>query len=203
MNVQRTFVIVCILALILAAQAAIGQSPEDRKVLVPRGAGMKLSLINPLSSSTAKVGDDVPLRLERPFVVDGVRLLEPGTIAHGSVTRVKRAGPKCRRGTVEWKVDAITFSDSTSVKTEIMGSDGPAWEPPEQYSSERMARAGHKPRHLLLWSTAVILSPLLVPVLLSDWGDEGGKCTQPGSEFLQSANSIVSVATIKAHHVRH
>lgn len=204
MNLQRSFVIVCNLALMLTACPAVSQSPQGRKILVPRGAAMKFSMIHPLSSSTAKVGDDVPLRLERPLVIDGVRLLEPGMIAHGRVTRVKREGPKCRGGRVDWKVDRVILGDATSVKTAIMGSAGPAWEPPEQYSSERMAGTAHKPmKHLFVWSEMVILSPLWVPLLLVDWGDEGGKCSQPGRPFLQPANSIVSVATTKGHHVRY
>lgn len=205
MNLLRLFAVICILTLLLSTNAATSQTPQlTSRVLVPRGAALKFSLINPLDSRTAKVGDDVPLRLERPFVVDGVRLLEPGTIAHGKVTRVKHAGPKCRSGQVEWKVDTITFADSSKVKTDMMSWGGLEWEPLQQYSSARMESGGpHPMQHVFVRTKMVILSPFWAPLLLLDWGDEGEKCTHPGTDFLLPPGSIIAVAVSKAQHVRY
>lgn len=205
MNLQRTFAVICIMTLLLSTNAATCQTPQlTSRVLVPRGSALKFSLMSPLDSRNAKVGDDVPLRLERPFVVNGVRLLEPGTIAHGRVTRVKHAGPKCRSGQVDWKLDTITFGDFSRAKTDKMNSGAPGWEPPQQYPSDRIARGRHDTmNHVSVWVEMAILSPFWAPLLLLDWGDEGEKCTHPGNDFLQPANSIIAVAVSKAHHVRY
>jgi hypothetical protein len=50
----------------------------------------------------AKAGDDVPLRLSRPLVVNSVTLLGEGEVLHGKVTRIKRSGPRGRNGEVNW-----------------------------------------------------------------------------------------------------
>jgi hypothetical protein len=205
MNLQRTFAVICIMTLLLSTNAATCQTPQlTSRVLVPRGVALKFSLMSPLDSRIAKVGDDVPLRLERPLVVDGVRLLESGTIAHGRVTRVKHAGPKCRRGQVDWKVEAITFGDSSRAKTYKMSSGAPGWEPPQQYPSDRIARGRHDTmNHVSGWVEMAILSPFWVPLVLIAWRDGDEKCTNPGSDFQEPANSIIAVAVSKAHHVRY
>ena len=84
-----------------------------------KGTGLKLALLQPLDSATAKAGDDVPLRLSRPLVVNGVTLLGEGDVLHGKVTRVKRSGPRCRDGEVDWKLDRIPFSDGTTARSNV------------------------------------------------------------------------------------
>lgn len=192
-----------LLSSFVSPQLSLCQSPKTKnKVLLQRGVALKFSLMRPLSSSSAKVGDDVPLRLERPLVIDGVHLLEPGIIAHGKVTRVKAAGPKCRRGEVQWKLDSVAFGDSSTAKTEvIMAIARVNAAVPESYPSNAIQRGRHD-----AWKW-IVFSPLLViefPILLIGMsGEGGGPCTTPGEDYVLPANSTIAVAIAKNHHVHY
>src|ERR1041385_2958444 len=99
------------LTILCNAQA---QKGPEHTVVVSRGTVLKLSTVQPLDSATARPGDDVPLRLSRPLVVNGVTLLREGEVLHGRVTHVRRAGAKCHYGEVGWKIDRVSFGDHTT-----------------------------------------------------------------------------------------
>lgn len=54
-----------------------------------KNTALKFALLELLYPVSAKVSDDVPLRLARPLVVDGVTLLPAGGVFHARVTKVK------------------------------------------------------------------------------------------------------------------
>ena len=66
-------------ALALPGDAGAQQaSTSPHMVLVRKNTALKFALLEPLDPVSAKVSDDVPLRLARPLVVDGVTLLPAG-----------------------------------------------------------------------------------------------------------------------------
>jgi hypothetical protein len=63
-----------------------------REVTVPAGTALPLELLTALSSETAQVETPVRARLRQAVVVDGYTALPAGTVLHGNVTDVDRAG---------------------------------------------------------------------------------------------------------------
>lgn len=88
---------------LVVSSDALAQQAQAHRVIVRKGAGLKLALLQPLDSATAKAGDDVPLRLSRPLVVNGVTLLGEGDVLHGKVTpgQTFRSALPQRRGQLE------------------------------------------------------------------------------------------------------
>jgi hypothetical protein len=105
--------------LTLVPSLAQAQAAPSGKVKVSKGVILRFANLQPIDSTTAKEGDQVPLKLVRSVVIDGVTVLSEGELVYGRVTRVKRAGKDCHDGDVKWKVDSITFPDSTQAKAHI------------------------------------------------------------------------------------
>jgi hypothetical protein len=199
----RQVLAILAIGLVVSSDALAQQAPAHRAI-VRTGTGLKLALLQPLDSATAKAGDDVPLRLSGPLVVNGVTLLGEGVVLHGKVTRVKRSGPRCRNGEVNWKLDRIPFSDGTTARSSVHFT---APEPDANVANQ-LDTGQINP---FVWFFVVpIAGPFLVafiviasPVLLFNalFPDAFTSCTMPGKEFHLPANATVGVAIMKDHHV--
>jgi hypothetical protein len=202
MNLLIRFTAVCLSTCLLTADAAVAQSRQGvHTVVVKRGTALKFWLVNSLDSSTAKIGDDVTLRLARPLTVNGIVLLYPDALAHGRVTRVKRAGSHCRRGAVNWEVDSIQFSDSSSVETEKTMELPGDYDLPETYPSQAIRRGHH---NTWKWIVRAPVIAVAFPVILGmAMTMESHKCESPGSEYRLSANATIEVVTVKNHRVHY
>jgi len=181
-----------------AQQASV--SPQI--VRIRKHTALKFTLVQPLDSAAAKVGDDVPIRLVRPLVVNGVSLLPAGELAHGRVTKVKRA-KKCQDGQIEWELNHISFADSTTAKSKVLFVT-PKRDFPVEDSYSRNPGAGDQDLNTkdalgLGLMTVVALPYLLISMLLER--DSGG-CAF-GTEYFIPTNSTVVVAVTKDHRVRH
>jgi hypothetical protein len=99
-------------------------------VTVRKHSSVNFVTVQPTDSTTAKVGDDIPLQLAVPVIADGVTLLPAGTIVHGKVLKVKKAGP-CRNGEVKWKLDKIPFPDGTTAKVIPYPRNPSVWSDPD------------------------------------------------------------------------
>jgi hypothetical protein len=67
-------------------------APRWREVTVPAGTALPLELLTALSSETAAIETPVRARLRQAVVVDDYTALPAGTVLHGNVTDVDRAG---------------------------------------------------------------------------------------------------------------
>jgi len=67
-------------------------APRWRDVVVPAGTALPLELLSAISSETAEVETPVRARLRQAVVVDDHTVLPAGTVFHGNVTDVDRAG---------------------------------------------------------------------------------------------------------------
>ncbi len=74
------------------ATAPAPAAPRFRDVTVPAGTALPLELLTAISSETAKVETPVRARLRQAVVVDDYTALPAGTVLHGNVTDVDRAG---------------------------------------------------------------------------------------------------------------
>jgi hypothetical protein len=72
--------------------AAAPAAPRWREVTVPAGTALPLELLTALSSETARVETPVRARLRQAVVVNEYIALPAGTVLHGTVTDVDRAG---------------------------------------------------------------------------------------------------------------
>ena len=190
------------------------QAAPSGKVVVYKGAVLRLTNVQPLDSSTANVGDKVPLKLARPLLVNGVTVLPEGELVYGRVTRVKHAGKDCRDGAVKWKVDSISFPDSTQAKAHIMfakqGQDVPV--PDVEPGSDRRRGSGEIIDGMagamegVVWF--IVLAPLLIiflPSILDNQAAEKAKACggKMGHEYQLQENSTVAVAISRDHAVQH
>ena len=67
-------------------------APRWREVTVPSGTALPLELLTAISSETAALETPVRARLRQAVVVDDYTALPAGTVLHGNVTDVDRAG---------------------------------------------------------------------------------------------------------------
>jgi hypothetical protein len=190
------------IGLVVSSEALAQQGPAHQ-VIVRKGTGLKLALLQPLDSATAKAGDDVPLRLSRPLVVNGVTLLGEGDVLHGKVTRVKRSGARCRSGEVAWELDRIPFSDGTTARSNVRFTTAA----PDATVNDVLDTGEINPlvwfANSLAW---LVMAPFIIislPFMLLNYAVAAGfhGCTMPGKEFQMPANATVGVVILRDHHV--
>ena len=198
--------------LTLVPCVAEAQAAPSGKVKVSKGVILRFANLQPIDSATAKEGDQVPLKLVRSVVIDGVTVLSEGELVYGRVTQVKHAGKDCRDGAVKWKVDSITFPDSTQAKAHILfvtPGDVPVPDREPPWHSESAGDIVNDFLSVLEGLTwFVMLSPLLIlflPAVLDQWVHIkaqtcGGKM---GQEYLIPENSTVAVAISRNYLVQH
>lgn len=190
-------------------KANLAQVLKPGRAMVTAGTTLEFSLVNPLSSTTAKAGDDVPLRLLRPLMAGDKTLLAEGTIVHAHVTKAKPAGPNCKYATLEWTIDRLSFSDGTTARTMRSFHTVDAKRPIPYHTN---------PPETTNWfattATYVLLAPLTVvgvailivfvgPFYLGDKIHElfHPSCTTPGKEVDLPATTRVAVVVTKNHPV--
>ena len=179
----------------ISAQCASPSGGGAKTVHLSRNTGLKLALIRPLSSATARVGDDVELRLERPVVMEGVTLLSEGIIIHGKVTEAKPAGPYCRRGKLKWRIDHIPLPDSTSVSSRICSVRSQANLPVAEQLDPRHCMVVRGRRGEI--ESQIVYAPLVAlgsPFILANaiFGNRH-KCVGQGNDISYPANTTVAV----------
>ena len=74
------------------ASAPRTAAPRFREITVPAGTALPLELLTAISSETAQVETPVRARLRQAVVIDDYTALPAGTVLHGNVTDVDRAG---------------------------------------------------------------------------------------------------------------
>ncbi|HET6934914.1 MAG TPA: hypothetical protein VFI72_08745, partial [Candidatus Angelobacter sp.] len=180
------------------------------KARIPANTALKFALVEPLSSATAKAGDQVQLRLMRPLVAGDDLILPEGTLVRGRVKKVRHAESACHNAELEWVVDRIAFSDASQARTQItmVKSD------PKAVVPYQMPVSG------LSWGQRVFIGVVVIPlagpvvavagVLIGPYEvarhldgreERAEECKQPGKEIEFPANSVVAVTLTKAHTV--
>jgi hypothetical protein len=188
---------------------AQAQAAPSGKVKVSKGIILRFANLQPIDSATAKEGDQVPLKLVRSVVIDGVTVLSEGELVYGKVTRVKRAGKNCHDGAVKWKVDGITFPDSTQARTHIFfvkAGDVPVPDMEHGESAGDIANDVATILEGLVWFVA--LAPLLIlllPAVVDQWvGSRNRECGgRMGHEYVMPENSTVAVAISRDYAITH
>jgi hypothetical protein len=180
-------------ALALPGDAGAQQaSTSPHMVLVRKNTALKFALLEPLDPVSAKVSDDVPLRLARPLVVDGVTLLPAGGGFHARVTKVKQP-TKCKGGDVELELSRVAFADSTTARTKVFFiSPLEDAEVAENYSSH--FSASNIPG-------ALVISLVMLPLDLLSYAFGHDYC--PDQVVIPRSAKTVAVIFTKDHRVRY
>ncbi len=170
-------------------------------VIVQKGVVLKFATVAAFSSGTAKKGDEVPLRLTRPLMVDGITLLPVGAEAQGRVRRVKKAGPTCAWGEVEVEVSQVRFPDASTARTEVwLKSERPNLSMPEIRPDEH---------EILNTIPEIILYAPLVPfwliwaIITGDLFRSDPPCVADGRDDIYPAGSSFGVVVVKKHRVQY
>jgi hypothetical protein len=156
--------------LVLLTITTDAQDPKSgaTTVTVRRGQTLSLSLLTPIDSGHANLGDDVTLKLVRPLLAEGATVLPAEWILRGKVTKVKRAGKNCNDGQLVWQLDPIKTPGGDQLKVQRVhsypfnsaGSGDPAWVPLDT----PLTKIGGAAKFTGLLAVSIALSPLLIPL---------------------------------------
>lgn len=120
-------------AILLLASAALAQSNSPQltvkapqpttasvlsrtdEVILPAGTKVLLSLIHPISTKAAKVGDGVYFKTSFPVTVNNEMVLPPGTYVQGEITDVKRPGRVKGRAELRFRFTTLIFPSGYTV----------------------------------------------------------------------------------------
>jgi len=165
----RSLLTILVLTLTLTTQAQTAR-PIAKTVKVKRGQTLSLSLLTPIDSGHANVGDVVTLKLVRPLVAGGLTVLPAEWIVQAKVTKVKRAGKNCRDGEVAWELDRIKIPGGDQLKLQMVYSypfdpailEDPLWVPLDTPST----KIGRAARFIGLVAVSIPLSPIFIPMAI-------------------------------------
>src|SRR4029079_8794435 len=114
-------------ALVEAPGPAAPAKPRFREVTAPAGTELPLELTTALSSETAQVESPVTARLRRSVVVDGLTVFPAGTVFHGTVTEVERAGRVRGRSHLAFRFTEVTIDEQRDpISTHSVSFEGEA-----------------------------------------------------------------------------
>lgn len=110
-----------------APRPAAPAKPRFREVTAPAGTELPLELTTAVSSETAQVESPVTARLRRSVVVDGLTVFPAGTVFHGTVTEVERAGRVRGRSHLAFRFTEVSVDEQRDrVATNSLSFEGEA-----------------------------------------------------------------------------
>jgi hypothetical protein len=117
---MKKFVAFCLLVITPATLCAQGvaDNPEPKIVKLERGQVLDLSVVTPLDSAHAHVGDEISFKLERDLNANGLTVLPRNSAIHGRITKVVRAGKNCKEGRVRWKLEPLKTASGRKIKVQ-------------------------------------------------------------------------------------
>jgi hypothetical protein len=149
--------ILCIaLSALLVAQspeiAGASPGPANQSISIPKGTAIYVVTLEPVSSATAKKGQQVRMAVNQEVSVDGIIVIPVGTPVVGEVTHVRRAIPNKRDGHVRFEPVYLTLTNGT-----------------------RLNLHQHPPGEGFgFWALFLIEWPVLAPVLRCSLGCDAG-----------------------------
>ena len=209
---KKILAIVALVSTIVSQSLAQAGPPAPAKtVSVPKNTALRFALTEPLSSETATVGDDVPLRLKRPLVIDGVTMLAEGEIVHARIAKVKHADSNCHDGDIRLKLDRVAFADSSAAKVKVrILNPLEDVDVPMSFAPEAKGELDGLSTFFAFGTVFLIFSPILIPVFLiyePVWLVHKlfhpSSCHASGQPMLLPANATVGVEIVEEHRVRY
>jgi hypothetical protein len=182
-----------LLAFSLVLTSAFPQT-TPRTVSVARGTTLKFSTARPISSATAKVGDDVLLYLARPLVVGGESVLPAGYVAHAHVAAASPARPNCKYPDLRLEIEHLDLPDSKLAIVRVLDvSSKPDYEfrPPPNPQQPRSKKA-QRLRNILTAPLVIASLPVVfVGQAVALRGVEGNCKSTPKEEVLPAKSTVI------------
>jgi len=101
---------------LLLASATTAPALSAQKLVVPGGTAISVLVVNPISSSTAKVGDTFAIESQSDVVVDGWIAIAKGAPGQGTIMSVDRAGSHGHPGSLGIEMNWIYAADGEKVR---------------------------------------------------------------------------------------
>jgi hypothetical protein len=117
---MKKFVAFCLLVIMPVMLSGQGGADnlEPKIVKLERGQVLDLSLVSPLDSGQAQVGDEISFKLERALKANQLTVLPNNWVIQGRIAKVVRAGKNCEEGRVRWKLKPLTTASGKKIKVQ-------------------------------------------------------------------------------------
>jgi hypothetical protein len=89
---------------------------SGQKIVVPGGTAITVLVVNPISSSTAKVGDTFAIESQSDVVVDGWVAISKGAPGEGTIMSVDHAGSHGHPGSLGIEMNWIYAADGEKIR---------------------------------------------------------------------------------------
>jgi hypothetical protein len=168
----------------MACAQSGADNSETKIVKLERGQVLDLSLVTPLDSAHAHVGDDISFQLERDLNANGFTVLPRNSAIHGRITKVVRAGKNCKEGRVRWKLEPLKTASGRKIKVQSIPAYLATPRGGEVVDRVSLETTGEKIAEDAPWAMMVPLVVLLSPAIILMAVAESGKrdCGTPGRE---------------------
>lgn len=149
-----------IVAVLMAFAPVRAQTPAagKRRVCVRKGKALKFALVQSWKPISAKTGDDIPLRLVRPLVVDGITLIPEGTLVHAKIAKKwwGEDGPY-----LDMQLKRIQMSDGSQANVKIESISSRADDPAQDHFDGGPTIDMHESLGFKIFET--MITPIEVP----------------------------------------
>jgi hypothetical protein len=89
--------------------------PQPRELKLPAGTPIDIEAIYTVSSIDFRPGDYLSFRVLVPVMIDGVTLIDKGSLVTGRVVEAKRGGHWGKAGRLSWTIQDVVATDGTRV----------------------------------------------------------------------------------------
>jgi hypothetical protein len=94
---------------------AISASPSPRELRLPAGTPIDIESTYTVSSIDFRPGDYLSFRVLVPVMIDGVTIIDKGSLVTGRVVEAKRGGHWGKAGRLSWTIQDVVAKDGTRV----------------------------------------------------------------------------------------
>ena len=99
-----------------AAAISTPAQPPPREVKLPAGIRLDIEATYTVSSIDFRPGDYLSFRVLVPVMIDGVTLIDKGSLVTGRVVEAKRGGHWGKAGRLSWTIQDVVAIDGTRVR---------------------------------------------------------------------------------------
>ena len=89
--------------------------PQPRELKLPAGTPIDIEATYTVSSIDFRSGDYLSFRVLVPVMIDGVTLIDKGSLVTGRVVEAKRGGHWGKAGRLSWTIQDVVATDGTRV----------------------------------------------------------------------------------------
>ena len=98
-----------------AAAISAPAQPQPRELKLPAGTPIDIEATYTVSSIDFRPGDYLSFRVLVPVMIDGVTLIDTGSLVTGRVVEAKRGGHWGKAGRLSWTIQDVVATDGTRV----------------------------------------------------------------------------------------